>query len=403
MRCTLRCRASPPPFFKFDILHKSKISNARAGVITTPHGTINTPCFVPVGTNGAMKCLDHRDVPGMQLMFANTYHLLLQPGRDVVKAAGGLHPFMNRTAPIITDSGGFQVFSLKHGNIVDERSEIKRAHPKKNTSNGCVLKITEEGVSFRSYYNGEKIFLSPESSIDAQKDFGADIIIPLDELPPHHITPATLLQSLDRTHRWEERSLVRHLENVNQQAMYGVIHGSTSEELRRVSATHLLGLPFDGYAIGGSLGTEATDLDLILNTVMPLLREDPKQRPVHLLGIGDEPSMLQGIQQGVDQFDSALPTKVARHGTIFVKGYESGNPGIKNNRMNIRASAFKNDMRPIDDECECVACRNHSRAYLHHLWKAKEPVIHTLLSHHNLRYTLNLVEEQREGILAGEV
>jgi len=410
MRCTTTT-LSKQPFFKFEILHTSTKSNARAGLLTTPHGTIKTPAFVPVGTNGAMKCLPHQDVPGMELMFSNTYHLLLQPGLDIIQKAGGLHKFMNRDTPIITDSGGFQVFSLQHnGTLADERSEIKRAQPKQNQSQGRVLTINEKGVSFRSYIDGSQMLLSPESSVDAQKVFGADIIIPLDELPAHHISEATLLSSLERTHRWEERSLQRHLQHVNNQAMYGVIHGSTSERMRTLSTNHLLQLPFDGYCIGGSLGKDAHDLKAILRTVMPLLLNDVQRRPVHLLGIGDEAGILNGVLQGVDQFDSALPTKVARHGTVFVDNQKIGHPvsrtalpGTIPNRMNIRSSKFKDDYRPIDEECDCVACKNHSRAYLHHLVKAKEPVVHALLSHHNLRYTLKLMETQRDMILAGEL
>jgi|TARA_B100000780_G_scaffold273643_1_gene237486 queuine tRNA-ribosyltransferase len=277
------------------------------------------------------------------------------------------------------------------GSIQEER-ETKRAHQKPN-SNASVLKITEEGVSFRSYRDGTKIFLSPESSVDAQKAFGADIIIPLDELPPHNIDDATLMSSLKRTHRWEKRSLDRHLENIQQQAMYGVIHGSTSTKLRELSTDIISSMEFDGLAIGGSLGTTKEDLIKIFQAVMPKLHQEETPRPVHLLGIGDEESIVEGIKYGIDQFDSALPTKVARHGTIF----------LKTGRINIRASKWKNDLTPLDEACDCTTCLNHSKAYLHHLWKANEPVVHNLLSHHNLKYTLNVMKEQREGILAGRI
>lgn len=394
-------RKSSRDFFKFEILHRSKKSNARVGVITTPHGQIQTPCFVPVGTNAAMKCVSHNEVEGMELMFANTYHLLLQPGPEVIRNAGGLHTFMNRQKPIITDSGGFQVFSLQHGSIVDERSgsgggELKRAvlNKRNNNASGTVLKIDEQGVTFRSYRDGKKIFLSPENSVDAQKAFGADIIIPLDELPPHHIDERSLINSLSRTHRWEERSLHQHLKNVNQQAMYGVIHGSTSVRLREISADHIRKLDFDGLCIGGSLGRTKEDLDSILQAVMPRLQSEEVPRPIHLLGIGDAPSIIAGIKQGVDQFDSSLPTKVARHGTVFLRNGE---------RFNIRAGKHANDMSPLDEQCTCAVCRQHSRAYLHHLWKAKEPVVMNLLSQHNLCFTLSLMEAQRDAILKGDV
>jgi queuine tRNA-ribosyltransferase len=338
----------------------------------------------------------------MDLMFSNTYHLLLQPGRGVIKKAGGLHSFINRDKPIITDSGGFQVFSLKHNSAISEIKRSAQSSSKNGNSNGgSVLKIDEEGVTFRSYYDGQKILLTPESSVDAQKDFGANIILPLDELPAHDISKDKLMESLLRTHRWEERSLNRHLKNRNQQAMYGIIHGSTSKELREFSTNHLLRLNFDGMCIGGSLGKDSNDLLSILEVCMPILHADTKQRPIHLLGIGDEKSILSGIENGVDSFDSAFPTKVARHGTVFVKS--SSNRTEIANRINLRSSKFKNDLRPIDEECTCVTCRNHSRAYLHHLIKAKEPAAHSLLSHHNLRYTLDLVNVQREKILDGEI
>src|SRR5580692_6480310 len=228
---------------KFEILHTSKKSRARVGRIHTPHGIIDTPNFVAVGTNGTLKALDNRmvDSIGLQLMFCNTYHLLLQPGPDVVKRAGGLHKFINRQLPIITDSGGFQVFSLAYGSVADE---LKSKGTKKQ--GGHVLKITEEGVLFRSYRDGAKVMLTPESSIAAQKDLGADIMISFDELPPYHISASALKTSLERTHRWEERSLIAHRANPNQQALYAVVHGGVDTELRKMSCDFLTKLPFDG-------------------------------------------------------------------------------------------------------------------------------------------------------------
>ncbi len=237
--------------FRFEILHVSQKSRARVGRIHTPHGIIDTPGFVAVGTNGTLKALDNHLVNeiGLQLMFCNTYHMMVQPGSHVVKAAGGLHNFIQRTGPIITDSGGFQVFSLAYGSVADE---LKGKGKRK--SDGSVLKITEEGVLFRSYRDGRKLLLTPETSIEAQKDLGADIIIPLDELPPYHIDPKALRDSLDRTHRWEKRSLEAHLRNPQNQAIYAVIHGGVDLALRKESCEFLTSLPFDGYAVGGSLG-----------------------------------------------------------------------------------------------------------------------------------------------------
>ena len=271
---------------KFEILHRSKKSRARVGRIFTEHGVIDTPNFVAVGTNGTIKSLDAKmvDEIGLQLMFCNTYHLLLQPGPEVVEKAGGLHKFMNRKMPIITDSGGFQVFSLAYGSVA---SELKGNGAKKGTGNS-VVKIKEEGVTFRSYRDGRKILLTPETSVDAQKALGADIIIPFDELPPYHIEKKSLAASLERTHRWEKRSLDRHLENPRGQAMYSVIHGGVDKDLRSKSCKTLGNLPFDGHAIGGSVGKTKEEMLDMLSFTMPLL---PEEKPNHLLGIGDLPSL----------------------------------------------------------------------------------------------------------------
>ena len=237
--------------FRFEILHTSTRSKARVGRIHTPHGIIETPGFVAVGTNGTIKALTHQELDkiGIDLMFCNTYHMMLQPGAEVVQKAGGLHQYIGRNKPIITDSGGFQVFSLAYGGVANE---LKSKGTKK--SDGSVLKITEDGVLFRSYRDGRPVLLTPESSVEAQKQLGADIIIPFDELPPYHIDEKALLKSFERTHRWEERSLQYHLADKRGQAMFAVIHGGVNETLRRRSSSHLSGLPFDGFAIGGSLG-----------------------------------------------------------------------------------------------------------------------------------------------------
>jgi queuine tRNA-ribosyltransferase len=264
--------------FKFEVLHTSKRSKARVGKIHTPHGIIDTPSFVAVGTNSTIKALDSLSVDqlGLQLLFCNTYHLMLQPGTDVVKGAGGLHRFMNRRQPIITDSGGFQVFSLAYGGVT---SELKSSGQKRETSS--VLKINEDGVLFRSYRDGEKILLTPEVSVQAQKDLGADIIIPFDELPPYHIGAKALRESFDRTHRWEKRSLDFHRNAPQGQAMYGVIHGGVDYDLREESFRTLERMEFDGYAIGGSVGKNRLELSDLLQAMSAYL---PQRQPVHLLG-----------------------------------------------------------------------------------------------------------------------
>jgi queuine tRNA-ribosyltransferase len=372
------------PYFRFELLHQSKKSRARVGRIHTPHGIIDTPNFVAVGTNGSLKALSNVDIDkmGLQLMFCNTYHLLLQPGTETVKNAGGLHTFINRKNPIITDSGGFQVFSLAYGGVA---SELKSAGNKK--SDGNVLKITEEGVTFRSYRDGAKIVLTPESSVLAQKNLGADIIIPLDELPPYHFDPKKLKKSLDRTHRWEKRSLDTHLLSPNQQAMYAVVHGGVDLSLRKLSANLLSDLAFDGFAIGGSLGKNKQELVEVVDHTVPFL---PPEKPNHLLGIGDLESIEQCVPLGIDTFDSSYPTKAARHGVLFT------NFG----KVKITKTSYANDFETIEAGCPCSTCENYSKAYLNHLFKAHEPTALTLASIHNIAYMIRLMAKYREMILA---
>ncbi len=373
--------------FKFEILHTSKISNARVGRIHTPHGVIDTPSFVAVGTNGTLKALSNEivDAIGLQLMFCNTYHLLLQPGPEIVQKAGGLHKFINRSHPLITDSGGFQVFSLAYGSVHDE---LKSRGKKKG--DGSVLKINEEGVTFRSYRDGRKILLTPESSIQTQKSLGADIIIPLDELPPYHIEKDELKTSLARTHRWEKRSLEEHLKNQNHQAMYSVVHGGIDPELRKQSCLTLRELPFDGFAIGGSVGKTKKELKEVISFTRPLLPDD---KPNHLLGIGDLPSLAELIPLGIDTFDSSYPTRAARHGLLLTQ-----DGGLK-----ITQLKHRDVFEPIEKGCDCPTCQKFSLAYLHHLFKAKEVTALTLASIHNLYFMVKLMEDYRTKILNNKV
>lgn len=373
--------------FSFKIIHQSKKSRARVGQITTPHGVIDTPNFVPVGTNAVMKSIDSTSINeiGVQLMFCNTYHLLLHPGPEIVAQAGGLHSFMHRKGALITDSGGFQVFSLMYGGV---ESELKSKGQKKY--DGSVLKISEEGVLFRSYRDGSPLLLTPETSIQAQKSLGADIIIPLDELPPYHIDQKALRKSLDRTHRWEKRSLEEHKRNENNQAMYAVVHGGIDPELRSISCSFLSQLPFDGFAIGGSLGKTREEMIAMLSMLMPQL---PDNKPNHLLGIGDLPSIAAGVPLGIDTFDSSHPTKCARHGLLFTH----------NGMVKIKQGSYKNLHKPIDESCLCSTCRHYTAAYLHHLFKAHEAVGHTLASIHNIYFMMNLMKNYREKILRDEI
>ena len=373
--------------FKFEVIHKSKKSRARVGKIYTSHGVIDTPAFVAVGTNGTLKAVDNKIIEqlGLQLMFCNTYHLLLQPGASVIKNAGGVHKFINRTLPIITDSGGFQVFSLKYGTVCEE---LKSKGTKKYE--GGVLKINEDGVLFRSYRDGSKILLTPETSIQAQKDIGADIIVSFDELPPYHFCPEKLKESLERTHRWEKRSLDQHLKDKKGQALYAVIHGGVDKQLRKKSCDYLTSLPFEGFAIGGSVGKNREEMLQLLNFVMPQLPED---KPNHLLGIGDIESIKGIIPLGVDTFDSSHPTRCARHGLLFTK------KGL----LRIAKNGNAQNYGPIEDDCMCPTCQNYTMSYLCHLFKAKELSCLTLATIHNVYFMVELLKDYRRKILNDDI
>jgi queuine tRNA-ribosyltransferase len=373
--------------FRFELIHTSKKSRARVGKIHTPHGVIDTPSFVAVGTNAAIKALDSHmvDSLGVQLLFCNTYHLMLQPGTEIVKASGGLHRFMNRTQPIITDSGGFQVFSLAYGSVANE---LKSSGKKK--MNNSVIKITEDGVLFRSYRDGKQVLLTPETSVQAQKDLGADIIIPFDELPPYHIPSADLKESFDRTHRWEKRSIEAHLKSPQGQAMYAVIHGGVDRELREQSCKFLSALPFEGFAIGGSIGKTRAEMISLVQDVQTYI---PAGLPIHLLGIGDLPSLQACIPFGIDTFDSSYPTKLARHGHILAD----------NGEIRIKQAIYSKDFGPIDKSCPCFTCQKYSRAYLHHLYKASELSFYTLATIHNIHYMVELMAKYRRMILEDSI
>ena len=374
-------------YFKFELIAQSKKSRARVGKIHTPHGIICTPNFVAVGTNATIKALDSQMLEdiNLQLIFCNTYHLILQPGTELIKNAGGLHQFMNRKMPIITDSGGFQVFSLAYGTI---KEELKSKGTKK--IDNTVTKITEEGVLFRSYRDGSPILLTPENSIHAQKDLGADIIIPFDELPAYHTSPIALKKSLERTHRWEKRSLEEHQKNLNDQAIYAVVHGGIDKDLRKKSCEFLTNLDFNGYAIGGSIGKNHSEMFELLEYTVPFL---PKNKPNHLLGIGDLKSLETCIKYGLDTFDSSHPTRCARHGLLFTK----------NGTERIAKSSNRNRFEAPEVGCKCFTCRNYTMAYLQHLFKANEMTGYTLATIHNLHFMVKLMENYRQQILNGQL
>ena len=383
---------------------------ARVGRLVTPSGTIETPGFVPVATNAALKGVDWRDTSDMpnHLTFANTYHLLLHPGSEVIRDAGGIHNFTKHKAPFITDSGGFQVLSLKYGSVQEsleskgEAGELKRAKRYKSKAGWRTdvmgkdaVKVTEDGVTFRSYRDGSYVHLTPESTVLAQKDIGADIIIPLDELPPYHIDRKQLEESLDRSHRWETRSLKQHLSDIRQQAMYCVVHGGIDAELRTKSIEYLTALPFDGYAIGGSLGNGREELKDLLTWMMPLFEIDERRnKPRHLLGIGDEESIRNAVTMGIDTLDSCYPTRLGRHGTLLTR---KGLLRIKRG-ANVKAFGVK-----IDEECQCKTCQRYDRAYLCHLFKANEPLGIMLCTLHNLHYMSDFMGEMRQNIMEDKI
>jgi len=349
----------------FTLLQSDPSSRARAGCISTPHGDISTPAFAPVGTQATVKALDPIDLRelGAQLILSNTYHLYLRPGADVVAEMGGLHSFMGWEGPILTDSGGFQVFSL-----ADNR------------------RVTDEGVEFRSHIDGSRHLFTPEMVIHAQEQLGADIIMVLDECA----TPDDRgynEQALERTHAWAERCL--NAQTRSDQALFGIVQGGVFADLRRKSAEHLVGLDFPGYAIGGlSVGETKEQMYAMLDITTPLLPED---KPRYLMGVGAPEDLLEGVARGVDMFDCVLPTRLARNAALFTR---SG-------RINIRNAQFERDARPIEEGCQCYTCRSFSRAYLRHLFKTRELLAPRLATIHNVHFLLTLMQEIREAIAAG--
>eukprot|EP01132_Coremiostelium_polycephalum_P002040 gene2040-2511_t len=410
---------NPSDYFKFEVIHQSSKSGARVTKITTPNGVINTPNFVPVATVGSIKFLDPLNVrkTGSQLMFVNTYHMLLNSNLDLIEKMGGLHKFINYQGPIITDSGGFQVFSMGHPERFGQSgesatkesdrlfsnmgySETNQEEPTKRELKGMsgkkypgsIDRITDKGVEFRSYVNGQQFTLTPSSSVQYQKKLGADIIIPFDELPPYHISDHKVFESLNRTHHWEAESLITHLQDPRQQAMYSVIHGGVSLPMRKISIKYLTSLPFDGVAIGGSLGKDRQEMKQLMSEMMPLM---PYDKPNHLLGIGDIESITDLVPLGVDSFDSSYPTRAARHGLILMS--DSSNILIKKPEFGLQFD------QPLENGCNCSTCTNYSRAYIHHLFKSGEQIYFTLATQHNLTSMARIMENFRNKILANEI
>ena len=348
----------------YELLHTCKQTGARYGIIHTPHGDVETPMFMPVGTLASVKGIapEYLTDMGAGVVLSNTYHLWLRPGEDVVAQAGGLHTFMNYPGPMLTDSGGFQVFSL-----------------------GKTRKIEEEGVTFKSIVDGKTLFLSPEKSIAIQNQLGADIIMSLDECAPYPASYEYMKNSVERTLRWAKRGKAAHT-NTTKQSLFGIVQGGSYPKLREYCAKELVTQNFPGYAIGGtSVGEPKDVMYAMIDDTIPWL---PADKPRYLMGVGNPIDLIEGAIRGVDMFDCVLPTRVARHGAVMTsKG-----------RLNINNEKFKYDFNPLDENCHCYACQHYTRAYIRHLHKAEEIFGKTLVSIHNVHFLLHLAKNIQQAI-----
>lgn len=349
---------------KYNLLHEEKDTKARLGTIETNYGTVETPMFMPVGTRATVKMLTPEELYDAKsgVILANTYHLWLRPGEDLVEKAGGLHKFMNYHGPILTDSGGFQVFSL--------------ANPKD---------ITEEGVHFKSHIDGSKLFLTPEKSIEIQNKLDSDIAMSFDECPPASASYEYMKNSIERTLRWAKRG--KEVHSNPRQSLFGIVQGGAYEDLRKFSAIETVKLDFDGYSIGGVAndGESKEDMYHAIDYSIPYL---PKDKPRYLMGVGEPKDIVEGVIRGIDMFDCVLPTRIARHGNAFTR----------HGKLNIKNSKYKEDFTPIEEDCDCYTCKNYTKAYIRHLVNVDEALGGRLLSIHNIRFLIRLTEELREAI-----
>ncbi len=349
----------------YELLKKDSKTGARAGLLHTPHGTVKTPVFMPVGTQATVKTMSPEELAeiGAEIILSNTYHLHIRPGEEIVRKAGGLHKFMNWPKPILTDSGGFQVFSLSQRR-----------------------KITEEGVYFASHLSGEKLFISPEKAIEIQHALGSDIIMAFDECAPYPAEYEYVKKSMEMTTRWAKRCKEAH-QATDKQGLFGIVQGGMYRDLRLESAKSLIELDLPGYAIGGLSVGEPRELmnEVLAYTTLAL----PEDKPRYLMGLGDPLSLFDGVMAGIDMFDCVLPTRIARNGTTMTS----------QGKLVIRNAIYAEDYRPLDEECDCYTCRNYSRAYIRHLIKAKEIMGIRLTTYHNLYYLIHLMRNIREAIL----
>jgi queuine tRNA-ribosyltransferase len=363
---------------------------ARAGVIHTAHGPIETPAFIPLATKGTVRGLESAEVAalGYQLILGNTYHLFVSPGPERIAAAGGMHGFMSWERALITDSGGFQVFSLAHGGVANEVKGSGRGGEA-----GSRVEISEEGARFQSYRDGTELFISPEVSMSVQAALGSDIALVFDECTPFHADRDYTARSTERTHRWLDRCLAWHeREGPERQAVFGIVQGGTHEDLRRESAQYVSEAGVDGIAIGGTLGRDKEEMREVLSFTAPLL---PEEAPKHLLGIGEVDDLLGGIALGLDVFDCAVPTRLSRHGVALAPTPET------RFRLDLRKGKWVGDRSPLVEGCPCPACQRHDRDYLSYLSRAEELTAVRLIVLHNLTYMRELTTRARAAIEAG--
>jgi queuine tRNA-ribosyltransferase len=364
---------------------------ARTGLLSYAHGPVETPAFVPLASNASVRGLAAAEVAGLgfQMVLGNTFHLFIDPGPDYVREMGGLHELMGWRGPIITDSGGFQVFSMGHGSVSEE---IKR---RRGPTQSRILAIEEEGVRFRSYTDGSELFMGPETSMEVQAALGSDIALAFDECTPSHADKRYTLRAMQRTHRWLDRCIAWHSENApDGQVLYGIVQGGVHEDLRAESAAYVTGAAVGGVAIGGSLGQDKAEMHEVLDWS---LRGLPDERPRHLLGIGDVDDILHAVAQGVDTFDCATPTRLARHGTALVPD------PLRRWRLDLTKAPAAGSREPIAAGCPCPACQEHTRGYLHYLTRAKELTAARLITLHNLTFMAQLMGGIRAGVAEGRL
>jgi queuine tRNA-ribosyltransferase len=365
--------------------------DARAGLIHTSHGAVRTPAFVPLASTATVKSLHAAEVAelGYDMVLGNTFHLFIQPGPDLIAELGGLQEFMGWEGAIITDSGGYQVFSMGHGSVAEE---IKRSRDPRTS---MILAIEEEGVRFRSYLDGDERFMGPETSMEVQAKLGSDIALAFDECTPFHVERDYTERSMERTHRWLDRCVAWHREHAPPgQLLYGIVQGGVHEDLRARSTAYVDGSGVQGIAIGGSLGQTKEQMREVVGWS---LRDLPLDPPRHLLGIGDVDDLIHAVAAGIDTFDCATPTRLARHGTALVH-----DPAARW-RLDLAKAAHRLSSEPIDPDCPCPACREHTRAYLHYLIRAGELTAKRLLTLHNLTFVERLMRGLREAVIAGEL